>query len=289
MNYRGLTSYFATFGFLIMAITGLVLYITPQGRVAYWVHWEFVGLTKDHWGNVHILASLLFIVAGIFHIYFNWKPLLNYLRDKVSRGLKMKRELVISGVISILVVVSGLFNVPPLSYLLDLNAWAKDAWIVERAYEPPFGHAELLPLSSFAQKMDIPLDDAVRELKANEIELNSARQTLEEIAINNGITPMEVYLLIKHLEAPVEIAEDGWTEQSIEVEFSGSGLGNRTIPEMCDKGQVSVEEALKRLLAAGVMANETTTFKDLATEYGGVPMDYLKVILLPDYQLPDRS
>jgi hypothetical protein len=64
IHTRGLTSFFTLFGFIIMSITGLVLYIEPAGRVAYWITWQFAGLTKTDWGNIHILSSLLFIVAG---------------------------------------------------------------------------------------------------------------------------------------------------------------------------------------------------------------------------------
>ena len=71
LHTRGLTSFFTLFGFIIMSLTGLVLYVTPAGRVAYWVTWHFLGWSKTEWGNIHILASLLFIVAGAFHIYFN--------------------------------------------------------------------------------------------------------------------------------------------------------------------------------------------------------------------------
>ena len=90
-HFRGLTSLFTTVGFLVMAATGLVAYITPQGRIAYWNDWHLLGLSKTQWGNIHIISSILFVIAGSFHIYFNWKALLNYLVDKVKGGLKLKK------------------------------------------------------------------------------------------------------------------------------------------------------------------------------------------------------
>ncbi|MEJ5166449.1 MAG: DUF4405 domain-containing protein, partial [Thermoanaerobaculia bacterium] len=61
------------FSFLLMTISGLVLYFTPQGRVAYWVEWKFLGLTKDDWTNLHTVSWFLFLISSIFHIYYNWK------------------------------------------------------------------------------------------------------------------------------------------------------------------------------------------------------------------------
>ena len=101
IQYRGMTSFFTLFGFLVMSITGLILYIVPEGRVAYWTFWDLIGLSKTDWDNIHILSSILFIIAGGFHIYFNWKPLMNYFRDKVTHTVKLRKELVISLVISL--------------------------------------------------------------------------------------------------------------------------------------------------------------------------------------------
>ena len=71
-------------GFLTMSITGLVLILVPQGRIAYWTDWHFLGLTKTQWGDIHITTSLLFLVAGIYHTYYNWRSLVNYIISKVT-------------------------------------------------------------------------------------------------------------------------------------------------------------------------------------------------------------
>jgi hypothetical protein len=62
-----------------MVLTSIILYIVPQGRVAYWADWKLWGLTKTDWGNIHINLGLLFLIALFIHIYYNWKPLINYL------------------------------------------------------------------------------------------------------------------------------------------------------------------------------------------------------------------
>jgi len=204
LHKRGLTSFFTLFGFLIMSITGLVLYVEPVGRVAYWTNWQMLGLSKTDWGNIHILSSLLFVVAGVFHTLLNWKPLLNYFRDRITRGIKLGREMAIASVVALWVIVASIFPHPPLSYLLDFNAYLKDVWVVEKHYEPPFGHAELLPLKSFASKMKIDLPAAMAELRAQGLRFDSADQTIEEIAAANEISPMDLYLLIKKFEPAQE-------------------------------------------------------------------------------------
>lgn len=289
IHTRGLTSFFTLFGFIIMSITGLVLYVVPVGRVAYWITWSLFGMTKTDWGNIHILSSILFIVAGIFHTILNWKPLMNYFKTKASQGINLKKELLISSVISIWIVISAIFPFPPLSYLLDFNEYVKTTWIATDDYEPPFGHAELLSLKTFMTRMDMDFDAAIQELKANEIKFSSTDETLEEIAINNNTTPMEIYLLIKKFEpVPVPIEEATYTPESIEVEFSGGGIGNKNIRMMSERTGMTSEVALFRLAGNGVKATEESTLKDLATEYNSKPIEILKAMILEDYLITEQ-
>ena len=73
-SYRVLTSFFVTFDFLLLLVTGVVLYVVPPGSVANWTNWELMGLSKDQWTSAHILSALLFLLVSILHLIFNWKP-----------------------------------------------------------------------------------------------------------------------------------------------------------------------------------------------------------------------
>jgi hypothetical protein len=284
IHKRGLTSFFTLFGFLIMSITGLVLYIVPVGRVAYWITWELFGMTKTDWGNIHILSSILFIVAGGFHIYFNWKPLMNYFKNRVSKGVRLRRELAVSSVLSVWIIVSAIWLIPPLSYLLDFNAWIKETWITSDDYEPPFGHAELMSLETFAKKMEIDIKKATQELKGNGIAFESTEETLEDIGRNNDVSPMNIYLLIKKFEpAPEPEKLDTYTPESIEVEFSGTGFGNKSIASICERLGLDATKAVSRLTAAGIPANLDQTMKSAAESSKTEAIEIMKVLLIEGY------
>jgi len=68
-----------------MVLTSTILYIVPQGRVTNWADWRLWGLSKTDWGNIHINMGLLFLISLFLHIYFNWKPLLSYLKNKARQ------------------------------------------------------------------------------------------------------------------------------------------------------------------------------------------------------------
>ncbi len=82
---RRFTSLCITFSFLVMTYTGVMLFIVPQGKIAYWTNWELFGLSKTQYGSLHVTFMVLFLVGMVLHLYLNWKPLMQYLKNKKKR------------------------------------------------------------------------------------------------------------------------------------------------------------------------------------------------------------
>ena len=51
MRIRKITSLTAGLAFIVMLVTSIILYIVPQGRVAYWADWKLWGLTQNRLGQ----------------------------------------------------------------------------------------------------------------------------------------------------------------------------------------------------------------------------------------------
>ncbi len=51
MKVRRITSLTASLAFILMVLTSIILYVAPQGRVAYWADWRLWGLTKSETSN----------------------------------------------------------------------------------------------------------------------------------------------------------------------------------------------------------------------------------------------
>ena len=193
---RSLVAFVVAWSFIVATLTGIVLYIVPHGRVAYWVDWRMLGLGKDGWGDIHIIFGVLFIVGGAFHLFFNWKPFRNYLADRVPGQFHLKREFVTASVLAGLVLASAVLEVPPVRWVFELNDWAKSAWVTSPEFEPPFGHAEELSLAAFARRQRMDLEAAMTELKAKGVRFDGPRDTLAEIASANHTNAMNLYMLI---------------------------------------------------------------------------------------------
>jgi hypothetical protein len=283
---RSLTSLFVMAGFLIMSISGVAAFVNPQGRIAFWTDWSLLGLTKEQWGDIHILSSLLFVVAGTVHIYYNWRPLMNYLGQRAASGRKHQREIAVTILLSLVILASAVWKIPPLSYLLDLNAYVKELWVVHNDYEPPFGHAELLSLKVFCQKTNIPLDGAVAALKEEQLVAVEPDRLLKDIARANNISPMLLYRHIKMLEVTPRPAAGAaaYTAETVESQFAGTGLGNKTLPELAAQTGQDLTQMQSRLVRKGLKTSDDWALKQLATQNNLQPLEVLKAALVEEYR-----
>ena len=289
MHYRGLTSLFSVSGFILMVVTGVVLYIAPQGRIAYWTDWHFWGLNKVQWGNIHVVASFLWVVAGAFHLYFNWNVLTAYIYKKARGGWRLKKELALTLGVTIVVVIFSIYPVPPFSSFLDLGESFKESWIVAPEYEPPFGHAEQLSLAGFSRKMGIDPEAAVGKLKEAGLTIDSPSSSLETLARRNQTAPMALYAVIKPLEPkPVEAEiskQTVYTPESVEEQFSGMGIGRKPLGDLIQELQLDPEVVKARLTRKNLNIAGDENLKAAGDRYKVSPMDILKAILIEEYAL----
>ncbi|MCF8032443.1 MAG: DUF4405 domain-containing protein [Desulfarculaceae bacterium] len=287
-SLRGLTSLMSGAGLLVMGLSGLVAYFMPQGRVAYWTDWHFLGLTKTQWGDIHIISSILFLVAAGFHLYFNWKPFLNYIKGKAAKVRGRKRELIITLAALVLVVAAGIKPFPPLSWITELNAFLKDSWVTSPSHEPPFGHAEELKLTVFCKKMGIPLSAATNLLSSRGLQGVSPQARLLDMARANRISPMELYAIIQPLETPLTPAAPAghaFSAQEVEERFAGTGIGNKTLAGVAQASGQSPTAIQARLDRAGLKMAPQQTLKAAADANGlETPLEMLKAMLVDGYQ-----
>ena len=309
LHNKGFASLLTTFSFIVMSLSGVLLFIVPQGRIADWTDWRMLGLTKSQWGDIHITTSLMFLVVGAWHIWLNWRTLLNYFTARRETGLMMGRELAISGVVTVFIIVGAVFQVPPLSYVLTLNNAIKQAWIVDKDHDPPMGHAELLTMPSFAKKQQMDLNQVTGTLKQNGITFTDT-ESLAVIAKNHATTPVKLYQLIKPLEggaagmaaavAPAggevaqahpqraspsaqpaaPVAQPVYTDELVDEKFEGRGMGRKTLAMLADEIGFDLAKARAKLAARNVVMKDDETLKDAATKAGLAPLEILKIILV---------
>ena len=279
-NGRSLSALLTAFSFIIMSVSGLVLFCVPPGRIAYWIDWRFLGLTKTHWGDMHITTSLLFILAGVWHIVYNWRALLNHFRDRASRALVIKRELVLAAGLTVFITAGTIAGLPPLTAILELNNWAKNAWIKGPQDEPVISHAELLSLKNFAQKIGIDADQALQTLSASGLRIENTEEKLSEIAKRNATSPADLHRRLTPMEQAARAASaKRWTPALVVERFEGKGSGKKTLAEAARENGIPLTLALSKLEGAAIRATPEQTLRQIADANAQGPMDILSRVL----------
>jgi hypothetical protein len=183
------------YSMLAMTYTGIMLFVAPEGKVAYWVNWSMLGMSKTQFGNMHVSFMILFVLATIFHIYFNFRLMVSYMKDKVKKFVFFTKENLIALGITFAFIFGTLYITPPFSNLFSFEKDIKHYW-ADTLGKPPYGHAELSSLKTFCKRTGYDLDEAILALEKNGIKVNSSKDNLKKIADANNITPAQVYDVI---------------------------------------------------------------------------------------------
>lgn len=196
MKIRRITSLTALFAFIVITFTSVILYIIPHGRIAYWSDWHLFGLSKEEWGSIHTNLGLLFLLSLFLHLYYNWKTIFFYLQDKTKQIKVFTGEFNVAFIIAAVFIIGTHLMLPPFSWVLNAGEHIKNQATTKYG-EPPYGHAELSSVKTFAEKMGFKLDESVDHLILSGIKFESVNQTLKEIASANKISPKQIYFAMK--------------------------------------------------------------------------------------------
>jgi hypothetical protein len=265
--WRAFVTFSIVFSFLVIAASGLVLYIAPPGRVANWSQWRFGLLQKADWQAVHTVFALLFLVAAAVHLYFNWRVIVAYVRTRLGQGIRRKWELAGACGLGFAVLALTLAGVPPFATVVSLGESAKASWS-NPATEPPVPHAEAWTLAKFAETTKVPVERAMQNLETAGMAAKSPDMTIDAVAATYGVTPKDVYVkaLGQAKAARAPLAE-------------GGGYGMKTVQQVAEQLELPLETALQRLRGAGLAgAMADSNIRALANENGRKPFEIVQVI-----------
>lgn len=262
MSLKKITSLTMFLVMMIMTYTGIMLFVSPPGRIANWANWELFGLTKEEYANLHSTFMVLFILMTLLHIFYNWKPITSYMKNKAKEMIVFTKDMIIAFVLTVVFLLGTLFELSPFSNFLDFGDGVKNSW--EKEYgTAPYSHAELSSLKMFVKKLNYDLQKSEEILQSNNIKYTTSK-SLSQIAQENGVSPQFVYTLLKK-----NLNKAG--EKSIEL----TGLGRKTIEEVASTLRVSTQEFISQLKALGIEAKEDEKFKSVAEKYDLSPMDVM--------------
>jgi len=260
VNFRKIVSLTVLTSFILLVMTGIVLYLVPHGRIAYWSNWTLWGLSKTQWTHLHINLALLFLIGGILHIYYNWEPTVSYLKNRAKRMVVFTGEFITAILVTLFIVLATQYGLPPLQWILDLNESIKEE--ASRRYgEPPYGHAELSTLKTLAGRMNLDLEKSIESLSDAGFRVEKTTDTLSEIAESNHATPQQIFDVMKQ-------ADKGGEGSSVPgpTRTPKPGTGRRLLIDLCEEYNLNVTEVLRLLSDHGITAAPERSLKKIAED-----------------------
>lgn len=263
MSLKKITSLTMLLAMFTMTFTGIILFITPPGRVANWANWELFGISKELYGQIHSSFMVLFIIATILHVYYNWKPLISYMKNEARQFILFTKDMIIASILFLIFLFGTIYQISPFSDFLNFGDDIKSSW--EKEYgTSPYSHAELSSLKSFTKKLNYDLERSKNILTSNNIAFED-EQSLSQIAKTNSISPKFIYdILRKNFEKG--------EQKTVPL----SGLGKKSIKEVAMTLEISSDEFISKLKSLGLDAKEDDKFKDIAESKDLSPSDILE-------------
>ena len=276
-NWRAFTSLYITFSFLIIILSGIILYIAPPGRIAKWTSVPLLGLEKDQWQAIHTIFTFIFIIASGFHLYFNWKIFLSHLREKLSQKYLRRKEFIWSVIVTILFFFVILFELPPVTAVMAFGEYITDSW--EKKYDnPPVPHTEEMTLREVANLVNQNPDSVVQMLKSQNVEVKNADAKLKDIADDNQYSPQQVFDLTKSNESINDNSGRQNTQVISNRKTPGRGWGRKTISQICQDENFEVSTAIRNLKLRGINADADSRMKDLIRKYNLKASEIVNII-----------
>ncbi len=119
------------YSFVIMVLSGISLYISPFGRLSMMIRWEFLGLDKMQWQALHLIFMLIFTIAGILHIVYNFKAIKNYLKTKSKKMVVFTTANLVAITITTSLFLVTINHMEPFNSFVKMNKGFNDYWMNE--------------------------------------------------------------------------------------------------------------------------------------------------------------
>jgi hypothetical protein len=267
-SWKSFISFGLFFFFIVILTSGVILYISPPGRIANWTDWDLIGLTKLQWQTIHTNFSYLFAILSIIHLFtLNWKIFWSYIKSKARSGLNKKLELLLASVFTLVVFTGVFFGFPPFSSVMELGENFREGW--EKDIEaPPVPHTEEFSIARLSGEiLKIPDTVLISKLGKLGIEVMNNDQTLKDLAIQVALSPNEIY---RELTTGSHLP--GGKVQP------GGGLGRKSLRMIAAENDLILDEMLLLLEHEGIQATGVEIIRDLAQQYKISPSEILAIL-----------
>jgi hypothetical protein len=247
-NKRAFISVLTGFSFVLMAVTGLVLFFAPSCRIARDTSWAVWGHSKELLAAVHVCFAFAFALTAVFHICLNWTAMKKYFKTRLSKAGAFRIEWVAALAICLAIYVGIVCGAWPFSSLIAWRETYKHGATTQAGHGWRRGRT-----SAFGDPNCVERDSLAAEGQA------AADQRSPQVVQGRSA------------EQPGHGSgrQGRWQGQLFDP--SRRGIGQMTLAEFCRAEAMELDWAIARLRDQGLAARGTMTMREIADDAGVHP------------------
>ena len=273
MKSRRVIALTAFLTFFVMLVSSVVLYIAPQGRIAYWANWALGGLSKGQWTDIHINTGIVFLLTLLCHLYFNWKAIKTYLKTRDRKLKILTKEFSVAVLITSVCIAGTYMKLPPFSSMLALSEVFKDV-AAETYGEPPYGHAEESTLLAYCKKMGLDITVSTEKLLAVGYRIPNGDIKIKDLARQNKVSPQKLLLPL----IPQKSFSNTSSTETLPIPDELSGVGRLTLEDLNKQYNSDKNKIIVTLQARGITLDDSTKLKEVAEQQSISAHDLFDII-----------
>ena len=190
-KWRSLVSFYLLFAGIVVLVSGVVLYVSPPGRVGQITGWHLLGLDKEQWSAAHTLSCFMCAIFSVVHLLLNWKILIRYLRNRANRTYQLRAELIVAALLTVVVFVGSAMALPPFSMVMDVGEAFTESWDTGIVASVPSENPESSDAVSTESSDEVSTEssDEVSTESSDEVSDGGwGRFTVEELCSQEGLS-----------------------------------------------------------------------------------------------------
>ncbi len=187
-QFRAFVSLLTGVSFVLMSVSGILLYIAPSARRAAEMDWSIWALPRVQWTALHLTFSSLFVISAVAHGWLNRKPLLNYLKIKVRATRRLRWEWLAVVLLAALTAWGTLRPFEPFATLLDQRERFRRPELAQDNSPAETVGMRQVTLEDYCRQMDLDIEAVLEKLRDDGISAEKS-DTLYAIAQRNNIRP----------------------------------------------------------------------------------------------------
>jgi len=202
-RFRRFFSLITALSFMLAALSGLILYLRPEGSLARWVGWQVLGLDKKQWEELHTVMVFVFVIVAFIHLIFNSKSLIQYMKAAPFFLRRINVEIGYALGVVVLFFVLSIYNLPPASWIFQGRELFKDGEAVLKV-SPPVPDADKRTVSELCSHNRLTIEQFDKRVKELKLTFDT-RKNWGQNAKLNKVSAQDLYIKVfgpNHIGTP---------------------------------------------------------------------------------------